>query len=64
MSGKAAKNGIGLLVDTARAEPVTVEKHGQLVAVMLAVEELQRLLERNHQKGSARQKPRATGMNK
>jgi len=43
MSAKAAKNGFGLLLDTARAQPVTIEKHGRAVAVVLAVEEYQRL---------------------
>jgi hypothetical protein len=31
------------LIDTARAEPVTVEKHGRAVVVVLAVEECERL---------------------
>ena len=29
----------GLLIDTARAEPVMIEKHGRPVAVVLSVEE-------------------------
>ncbi len=33
----------GRLIDTARAEPVTVEKHGRPVVVVLAVEEYERL---------------------
>jgi prevent-host-death family protein len=44
MSAGKAKNGFGLLIDTARAEPVTIEKHGRPVAVMLSVEEYERLL--------------------
>ena len=43
MSAGKAKNGFGLLIDTARAEPVTIEKHGRPVAVMLSVEEYERL---------------------
>ena len=41
-AGKA-KNGFGLLIDTARAEPVTIQKHGRPVAVVLSVEEYERL---------------------
>lgn len=43
MSAKNAKNEFGLLLDTARAEPVTIEKHGRPVVVVLAVEEFGRL---------------------
>ncbi|MCW2189459.1 prevent-host-death family protein [Bradyrhizobium elkanii] len=43
MSAKAAKNGFGLLLDTARAEPVTIEKHGRPVVVVISVEEFGRL---------------------
>lgn len=45
MSAKEAKNAFGLLIDTARAEPVMIEKHGRGVVVVLAVEEYERLLE-------------------
>ena len=44
MTAKEAKNGFGLLLDTARAEPVTIEKHGRAVVVVLAVEEYERLM--------------------
>ncbi|MEW5424105.1 type II toxin-antitoxin system Phd/YefM family antitoxin [Amorphus sp. 3PC139-8] len=44
MSAKEAKNGFGLLLDTARAEPVTIEKHGRPVAVVLSTEAYERLL--------------------
>jgi prevent-host-death family protein len=44
MSAKDAKNAFGLLLDTARAEPVTIEKHGRRVAVVLSVERYERLL--------------------
>jgi len=43
MSAKEAKNGFGLMLDTARAEPVTVNKHGRPVVVVVAVEEFKRL---------------------
>jgi prevent-host-death family protein len=43
MTAKAAKNGFGLLLDTARAEPVTIEKHGRPVVVVISVEEFERL---------------------
>jgi prevent-host-death family protein len=43
MSAGKAKNGFGLLIDTARAEPVTIAKHGRPVAVVLSVEEYERL---------------------
>jgi prevent-host-death family protein len=45
MSAKDAKNAFGLLLDTARAEPVTIEKHGRRVVVVLSVEEYERLIE-------------------
>lgn len=44
MSAKEAKNGFGLLLDTARARPVTIKKHGRPVVVVLSVEEYRRLL--------------------
>jgi prevent-host-death family protein len=44
MSAKDAKNGFGLLIDTARAEPVKIEKHGRAVVVVMSVEEYNRLL--------------------
>lgn len=43
LSAKVAKYNFGRLVDTARAEPVVVEKHGRPVIVVLAVEEYERL---------------------
>jgi len=42
-SAKEAKYHFGRLIDIARAEPVTVEKHGRAVVVVLAVEEYERL---------------------
>ena len=43
MSARDAKHQFGLLIDTARAEPVTVAKHGRPVVVVLAIEEFERL---------------------
>lgn len=43
MSAKDAKNAFGLLLDNARAGPVTVEKHGRPVVVVMSVEEFERL---------------------
>jgi prevent-host-death family protein len=44
MSAREAKNGFGMLVETARAEPVTIRKHGRPGVVVLASEEYDRLL--------------------
>lgn len=38
-----AKNGFGQMIDTARAEPVLIEKHGRGVVVVVSVEEYERL---------------------
>ena len=43
MAYKEAKNGFGLLLDSARAEPVTVHTHGRPVGVVVASEEFRRL---------------------
>jgi prevent-host-death family protein len=43
MSAKDAKNAFGMMIDMARAEPVTIEKHGRKVVVVVAVEEYDRL---------------------
>lgn len=41
MPVREAKNGVGLMIDTARAGPVLVKKHGR--GVVVAVEEYERL---------------------
>jgi prevent-host-death family protein len=46
-----------LLIDTARAEPVTIEKHGRPVAVMLSVEEYERLKGRGPSHEADRREP-------
>ncbi|PRF61603.1 type II toxin-antitoxin system Phd/YefM family antitoxin [Burkholderia multivorans] len=43
LSAKDAKYNFGRLIDTARAQPVMVEKHGRPVVVVLSVEEYVRL---------------------
>jgi prevent-host-death family protein len=43
LSAKDAKYGFGRLIDLARAEPVTVAKHGRPVVVVMSVEEFERL---------------------
>jgi len=43
MSAREAKNGFGLMIDTARAEPVLIEKHGRGVVVVVSVKEYERL---------------------
>ncbi len=44
MSAREAKNAFGLMIDTARSEPVLIEKHGRGVVVVVAVEEYERLI--------------------
>ncbi|TKV77073.1 type II toxin-antitoxin system Phd/YefM family antitoxin [Rhizobium sp. AU243] len=46
MSARDAKNAFGLLLDTARAQPVAVEKHGRAVVVVISVEEFERMKRR------------------
>jgi prevent-host-death family protein len=43
MSAREAKDGFGLMIDTARAEPVLIQKHGRGVVVVVSVEEYERL---------------------
>ena len=57
LTAKDAKYSFGRLIDLARAEPVTVAKHGRPVVVVMAVEEFERLkaLDR-HPSGEADEK--------
>jgi len=50
MSAREAKNAFGLMIDTARAEPVCIEKHGRGVVVVVSVEEYGRLCAQNDRK--------------
>ena len=43
MAARDAKNSFGRLIDTARAEPVAIEKYGRTVVVVISIEEYQRL---------------------
>ena len=43
LTAKDAKYSFGRLIDLARAEPVTVAKHGRPVVVVMAIEEFERL---------------------
>jgi len=54
MSAKDAKNQFGLLLDTARAEPVTIQKHSRSVAVIVSVEEYGRLMSYAKRSGKPR----------
>ena len=55
-SARDAKNRFGYLIDTARQEPVSVEKHGRPVVIVLSVEDYERLLNRPSQETGKRQK--------
>ena len=43
MSAREAKNSFGLMIDTARAEPVRIEKNGRGVVIVISVGEYERL---------------------
>jgi len=43
ISARDAKNGFGMLIDLARAEPIAIEKYGRPVVIVMAVEEYERL---------------------
>ena len=53
MSARDAKNGFGRLIDLARAEPVSIDKYGRPVVVVLSVEEYDRLTTRVSKRGAA-----------
>jgi prevent-host-death family protein len=52
MSARDAKNGFGRLIDLARAAPVSIDKYGRPVVVVLSVEEYQRLTARHEKNGT------------
>jgi len=62
MSAREAKNGFGLMIDTARAEPVLIEKHRRGVVVVVSVEEYERLSSRAE--GTRKQKNEAAEVSK
>jgi len=43
ISAREAKYNFGRMIDTARGEPVVVEKHGRPFVVVLSVEEFEKL---------------------
>ncbi len=47
LTAKDAIQGFGRLIDLARAEPVTVAKHGRPVVVVIALEKFERLTQRD-----------------
>ncbi|QPF95058.1 type II toxin-antitoxin system Phd/YefM family antitoxin [Bradyrhizobium commune] len=61
ISAKDAKYGFGRLIDLARAEPVTVEKHGRPVVVVMAVEEYAKLRESANVAASPKRRAKRSG---
>jgi prevent-host-death family protein len=59
MSARDAKNAFGMLIDTARAEPVYIEKHGRRVVVVLSVEEFERLRQQRQEARPRKKKEHA-----
>lgn len=53
MSARAAKNAFGLMIDTARAEPLLIKKHGRGVVMVISVEEYERLMANARTSGRA-----------
>jgi prevent-host-death family protein len=43
MSAREAKNRFGYMIDIARQEPVSIEKHGRPVVIVMSVEDYERL---------------------
>ena len=52
MSARDAKNGFGRLIDLARAAPVSIDKYGRPVVIVLSVEEYERLTAHNEKNGT------------
>ena len=52
-SARDAKYNFGLLIDTARATPVVIEKHRRPVVVVLSIEEYERLKGLDNKKEAA-----------
>lgn len=64
MSARDAKNGFGRLIDLARAKPVTIEKYGRSVVVVVSAEEYERLTDKTGNHGIASQPTKRRGMKK
>ena len=43
IAAKDAKNNFGEMLDTVQREPLTIEKHGRAVAVVMSVQEYQQM---------------------
>lgn len=43
MSAREAKNAFGLLIDSAIADPVVIERHGRPIVVVVSYDEFERL---------------------
>ncbi len=56
LSAREAKYNFGRLIDTARTEPVVIEKHGRPVVVVLAVEEYEKLTGKANRPASGKAK--------
>jgi len=52
MSARDAKNSFGRLIDLARAAPVSIDKYGRPVVVVLSVEEYERLSAKSRKNGT------------
>jgi prevent-host-death family protein len=50
-SARKAKNSFGLMIDTARAEPVLIEKHGRGVVMVIVADEYEWLTVRPDARG-------------
>lgn len=53
ISARDAKNSFGRLIDLTRAAPVSIDKHGRPVVVVLSVEEYERLLVQSKKNGTS-----------
>jgi prevent-host-death family protein len=53
MSARDAKHGFGRLIDLARAAPVSIDKYGRPVVIVLSVEEYERLSAQSEKNGTA-----------
>ena len=52
ISARDAKNGFGRLIDLARAAPVSIDKYGRPVVIVLSVEEYERLSAQSEENGT------------
>lgn len=44
LSAREAKNRFGYLIDMARQEPISIEKHGRPVVVVISIEDYERMV--------------------